>query len=492
MNRLYWVVIWLFIAACSTIGHCATGLGIDASQDRVAVRSGRQSLTVGLGDASLIFDCPAGKIELNPEIEYPDGGKLLAAEPAPKTYQGRDSVAALIVFPTTDGRKLRIHLDAYAGIDGVFVTSSLTASFSGNRDYFRWISKDAFDRVKMGNGSGVESTLPSESVLRCKDWAWFPLEDGGVSVYTNGVVGFVGKSPFIEALPRYRYLRSEETLDIGIGFTDANNYARAISAFNSARSRNIPALTRKKTVTKEYGTPAPKWLSIGPNMLRWGDEIEPGSVVLGVPAQQAAIDKVHDKTAKAIVRLNLTHLSNPHKQNEADPDGLLDIEKHPDWACIGTNGEIKKSAQGTLSCLHQPDLREALLTVVCNVMNLGADGLLLDGVVPIPDCSSPKFSRHEHPHSSVSNTNELDNLCGEIYKLVKSIGRDKVVLLNSGAVASLWPVCDGQSWDVLQFDEIERAYAAEEHSEALRRGKTLLALPLLKEPVAAEKEKTEN
>ncbi len=444
-------------------------------------------MTVGLGDASLKFDSPAGKIELSPEIEYPDGGRLLAPESAPKTYQGKDSVAALIVFPTTDGRQLRIHIDAYSGIDGVFVTSSLSASFSGNKDYFRWMSKGAFDRVRMANRPGAESTLPSESTLRCKDWAWFPLEDGGVSVFTNGVVGFVGKSPFIEALPRSRYLRNEETLDIGLGFTNANNYARATSAFNSARNRNIPALTRKKTVTEEYGTPAPKWLVTDPNILRWGDKIEPGSIVLGVPAEQAAIDKVHDENAKAIVRLDLTRLPDPQKQNEADPDGLLDIEKHPNWACIGADGEVKKSAQGTLGCLHQPDLRETLLTVVCNVMNLGADGLLLDGVVPIPDCNGPKFSKHDHPHSSVSNTNELDNLCGEIYKLVKSIGRDKVVLLNSGAVASLWPVCDGQFWDVLQLDEIERDYAAEEHSEALQRGKVLLALPLPRGLMAGEK-----
>lgn len=482
----------MFIAGFASVGHCATGLGLDASPDSVVVRSGDQSLTVELGDASLIFDCPAGKIELSPEIDFPDGGELSAAEIAPKTHQGKDSVAALILFPLTDGRKLTMHIDAYPGIDGVFATSSLTASFSGRRDYFRWKSKDTFNMVRTRDGSGAESTLPSETVLRCKDCAWFPLQHGGVSVFTNGVIGFDGKSPLVEALPRSRYLRGKETLDIGLGFADTNNYAKATAVFNSILSRSIPALKRTLVETKEYGTPAPKWLNTDPNVIRWGDEIEPNSIVLGVPTQQAAIDKVHDRNAKAIARLDLTHLSNPYKPDEADPDGLLNIEKHAEWACIGADGEVKRSAQGILNCLHQPDLREALLTVVCNVMNLGADGLLLDGIVPIPECNGPKFSKHEHSDSTVNNTHQLDNLCGEIYKLVKSIGRDKALLLNSGGVASLWPVCDGQSWDVLQFDEIERSYAEEEHHEALQQGKALLALPLPRELMAADKEKAEN
>lgn len=478
MYRLHFIALLLFVACFASVGHCATSPSLDESTDSVTVLSGDQSLTVRLDDASLIFDSPAGKIELIPEIESVEDAKLMRAQCPPKTYRGKTSVAALIVFPLTDGRALSIHIDGYQGTDAVFVTSSLTASFSGNRDYYRWKSSNTFDRVIPADKPGAGAKLPSDAPLRCKNWVLLPQSDSGTAVYTNGIVGFDDQSPYVEALPKYRYLRGEETLDIGIGFANARHYAEALAAFNSARNKSIPALKRDSATTQDYGAPAPRWLNSNRKIAQWNDDISADSIVVGVPAERSHIEKIRENGGKAIVRIDITHFANPYKQTDADPDGLLNMEKHPEWACIAKDGSRKTAGSQVVPCLHQPELREALLTVICNVMNLGADGVLLDGVFPIPECSGPEFDKHEHANSKAGNTDQLDNLCREIYKLVKSIGQDKVTLLNSGGIGSLWPFCDGQIWDESAFDATNRAYMAEENREALRRGKVMISLSL--------------
>lgn len=449
------------IIICASLSAClaADNISLEESSDRVVIRAGEQSLTVRLDEATLRFDCPQAELDITAQIDSADGFiKPLRPITPPKVYRGKDSVAALIWFEMPDGRKLRLHIDAYPGIEAVFVTSSITGSFSGKRDYFRWVvSGDCDDNWASGTKDSVY-----------KDWVLMPTDSSGIVIMTNGIVGCDKGSALIEALPKSRFLRGEESLDIGFGLAGVGDAAEAEALAKRARERSTPALKREHITTKDYGFAAPKWLRADTDCLEWDDQmkagdIPAGAVILRVPADMETIAKVRQAGSKAIVQIDPTHFADP-----------LDPNKHPDWALVDSQGNQNTSHL----CLHQPDIRQALLSMVCDVMNLGADGVLLENVLPVAECCGPKFEKHTHANCDLTNTGQLDNLCRETYKLIKSLGSDKVLILNSGIAPSLWSCCDGQIWDGFGSQEgPELQFIAEEHSQAIKRGKVAIAKP---------------
>lgn len=474
------------------------------SKEVMAIRSGRQKLTVRLADGVLQLETPYGNHDLTVNIASPKGWvhptQVIAP---PKTYRATDLVTAVVTFAVPDDRKMVLRISAYPGVAAVFVKSGVTGQFGAARDYYFWSWDGAVDSYFAPGKTGPEERKTSAATTRFDrgDWIFFPDMTGGLAVLTNGIVGYQPNQPFINALPRSRFLRPGETLDVGFGLAGVAGAADAAALSNAARAKYVATL-KPVSLTKQtridYGAPAPDWLR-NADMCRgwhgdWTDDmigmwVSMSSPAIDVPVQKSVIEKVHNAGARAIVRVDCTQLNSFGNQtpDEADSSGLLDLSKHPDWVCIDSQGNPSESGRGLLNtCLRQPDLRDAVLTYVCNIMNLGADGILLDAV-PISECYGPKFGKHTHPNPDASNNDEFENLSRQIFKLVKSLGDDKIVIQNSGIAPSRWSYCDAQMWEGFRFEGAsepvnewsELQYAAQEHADAVRHGKVPIVLPHL-------------
>ena len=506
-----------FVALAAASAPAAPTL--DATSDSVTISSGTQTLTVHLADGTLRLDTPYGSYDLTVNINSRSGwvhpGR--AAVP-PKLYRGKDSVAALITFPVPDDRTMTLHIDAYPGIDAVFAKSGVTGLFGSRHDYYFWSWNQKTDNCTLEGANGPE-TIKVESKqtrLPYSDWVYLPDKTGGLAVMTSGIVGLMPGRPFINALPRWRFLRPGETLDIGFGLAGAADASEAAALSKLARAKAIPALKRfsaAKQANVDYGLPAPDWLRNADMFNGWygkwtadmiNDWMKCFSLIVGVPASKSTIEKAHEAGLRVIVYVNYMELQNSEVQmaakgrlyrqpDEATPADLLDLAKHPDWTCIDSEGNPRRSDWGIsqdiaglfATCFHQADLRQNALTHVCNIMNLGADGVFIDNAVPVRECYGPKFGKHVHPDAAETNTDAYELLQREIYKLVKTFGSDKIVMQNSGIAPSHWAYCDAQMWEGFAFDSKhgepvndwpELDYAAQEHAEAVRRGKVPVIL----------------
>ncbi len=509
----------LFLIAALTALAISTHAAptLDATPDAVTIRSGTQTLTVHLADGTLRVDTPYGSYDLTASINSHSGWVHPGqASAPPKTYTGPASVAALITFPVPGDRTMTLHIDAYPGIDAVFAKSGVTGQFGASRDYCFWSWKQKLDGCTLANGP--ETIAPDAKLTRFPacDWAYLPGETGGLAVMTSGIVGAMPGEPFINALPRWRFLRPGETLDIGFGLAGVADATEAAALSKLARAKAIPTLKRFSAVKEakiDYGSPAPDWLRNADMFNGWYREWTDGMIsdwmkgfplIVGVPASKSMIEKAHEAGLRVIVRVNYMELQNSEvhiaskgslyrQPDEATPADLLDLAEHPEWTCIDSDGNPRRSNWGISqdipglfsTCFHQADLRQNALTQVCNIMNLGADGVFIDNAVPVYECFGAKLGKHEHPDAADTNTEAYELLQREIYKLVKTFGPDKIVMQNSGIASSHWAYCDAQMWEGFRFDANhadpvddwpDLQYAAEEHAEAVRHGKVPVVL----------------
>lgn len=418
---------------------------LDATDEAITVSSGEQRLTVRLADASLRFESPCGAGDMTATIDSPTGlVHPSRAEATPKLYRGSDCVAALITFSVSNDRKLTLHVDAYPGIEAVFVKSSLTGLCAGAPDCYSWSWSEGID-------------LRAAS----SDWIFLPGSAGGIAVLTSGTVSCASGKPLVNALPKSRFLRPGETLDIGFGLAAVKDADAASVLSKAARAKAVRALKQPEQVKIDYGKPAPAWLREAELIQRGSDARTAGSLlIVDGPASQSVIQNAHDAGMKVIVSANLTELP------------ISDADAHPNWVCVDADGNPAGSlrTKDGLACFHLLDLRDAALARVCDIMNIGADGVLLDRATPSPECHGPKFEKHTHPDPDKTNNDMFEELAREIYALVKTFGQDKVVIQNSGILPARWSYCDAQARE-MAGDWPEPRYAAEEHAGAVRAGK---------------------
>lgn len=489
------------------------------SKDVMAIRSGRQKLTVRLADGVLQLETPYGNRELTVNIESSKGfvrpTRVIAA---PKAYRASDLVTAVVTLAVPDDRKMVLRISAYPGVPAVFVKSGVTGQFGGTRDYYFWSWDGAVDSYSAPGKTGPEEKKTSPGVTRFDrtDWVYFPGNTGGLAVLTNGIVGYRPNQPFINALPRSRFLRPGETLDVGFGLAGVASAADAAALSKTARARSVATLkpvSLTKQTRVDYGKPAPDWLRNSALCDGWysglGDEMIGGwmkdfVLVVGIPADKALIARAHEAGLRVIVSVNYAELHNSEVQmqakgkvyrdpDEATPADLLDLAKHPAWTCIDSEGNDCRSIRGISqdvpglfsTCFHQADLRHNALTQALNIMNLGADGVLVDSAGPPSECYGPKSGKHTHDDPYETNTGAAEELEKELYKLVKGFGEDKVVIHSSGILPSHWAYSDAQMWDGVRPEDkspeqannwAEFRYQAEEHADAVRHGKVPVIL----------------
>ncbi len=444
VHRTALMTLLLTLAVAASARAVTIVPSLDTTSDSVIISVSSQILAVRLADGSLKLDTPYASRELFAYINSPSGWVHPGQSSIPpKLHRGKDSVAALITFGVPGERKMTLHVDAYPGVDAVFVTSGLTGQFNASRDcyFWSWKQSDTYEITRLPNNDDV----------------FVPNESGGLLVMTSGTFSNTSDEAHINALPKSRFLRPDETLDIGFGLAGAADASQAAALSKLSHTKPIAALKRfyiTKNAKIDYGAPAPDWLR---NIDAFIGNTS-GLLIVDAPASTSIIKNAHDSGSRVIVRVN-------YMQN-------IDLAQHPDWACVDFDGRATD-----LPCLHNYDLRQSVLTDVCNIMNLGADGVFIDGASPIRDCFGATLCKHSHTDAAKTNTEAYELLQREIYKLVKTFGDDKIVMRDSGIAPLHWSYCDAQVWDCADFsDWAELQYAVKEHAEAVRRGKAPVIL----------------
>jgi len=113
---------------------------------------------------------------------------------------------------------------------------------------------------------------------------------------------------------------------------------------------------------------------------------------------------------------------------------------HPEWMLMTEQGytfsPFGPDYQGGRirePCLNCPGVLEASVAAVKAIMEMGAGGIFVDNVHPSLNCYGDQFGRHKHRWPDRTNLEAYCTLLREVRKAVKSFGRDKIVMLNSGA-----------------------------------------------------------
>ncbi len=485
------------------------------SKDVMAIRNGQQKITVRLSDALVSLETPYGKRGLEVSIWSPsDWVRPTGVIEAPKTYRSKDLVTAVVTLAVPDDRRMVLRISAYPGVPGVFVKSGVSGLYGGYSDYYFWSWDGPVQSycVPGSNGAEEKAAPAGDRCFDRSDWFLLPQESGGLVVLTNGIVGCREGKPFIQALPRWRFLRPNETLDVCFGLAGVANAADAAAVSKAARDSSIDILKPAVPATNasiDYGTPAPEWLrsagvsggwygKLTEDTVGWHTQHSP--IAVRVPADKEVIAKAHEAGVRAIVHVNYSELCNsevqkelgrqPSRTDEATPAGLLDLAEHPEWTCIASDGTERQCAHAvgvSSTCFHQAELRNNALTQVLNIMNLGADGIWIDRAGPPLECYGPRFDKHKHEGPYDTNTAASEALYSQIYKLVKSFGEDKIVIHSSGILPSHWAYCDAQVCEGLPFHPVSddgpigewaelQCFAAEREA-AIRAGKVAMIVP---------------
>jgi hypothetical protein len=529
--RVICVLAMVVAIASAMPAHGSVGPTVSATADSVVVTSGDQALTIRLADGGLELKSPYRAYRFSASVLCGDGW----AHPtrplsAPAIDKRRDGVHVEIAYPVTGDRRLTIEADAYNGIPAVFVTSRLEETAGTRAEYYFWGWEGTFRHYYVSSPNGPvrkEVDLASkDSRLGYNDWFFLPADSGGLALFSKGDVGRgAGENgqPFLWAMIRSRALGLGECMEAGFGLAGVKDQDEAYRLWKLIAKRRVPALQRVPDVSRmaklDYGKPAPEWLRDAEtyngfykdpsdwNRKNISELLRRVPLVVGVPHDKSVIDLCHRAGIRVLPYVNYMELLNTKIEMEARgrlyqewttsvKHDALDLVNHPDWIAIDSKGNQTKSIWGSgnghpglfYTCFHQQALHKTALDQVRALMEMGADGVFIDNAGPVQDCFGDELGKHAHPDPSKTNTQMYEQLQKEIYALVKSFGEDRIVMHNSGIIASHWPYCDTQMWESAIYgrgvrepmDTWEEArYRGEEIAEARRHGKVPVIIAYL-------------
>lgn len=214
--------------------------------------------------------------------------------------------------------------------------------------------------------------------------------------------------------------------------------------------------------TIDYGQPAPEWFRkaeaynlFNARHQRWiEDQGIRFQVLTHVPVEREFLEKYHAFGTRLMPYVNF--------MEHRDPKG-----EHPEWNLVKDDGSLSRS--GWALAHHIPDLHDMCLNSesmhahaldkVTEIMAMGYDGVFVDNVCPVPECHGGRLGKHAHSWKDKSNNECYYELVGKIYRLVKSYGSERAVMLNSLVNDELWKYCDAQMDENIVFsgDSPERA-----------------------------------
>ncbi len=270
-------------------------------------------------------------------------------------------------------------------------------------------------------------------------------------------------------------------------------------------------------IMSEYSKNAPKWLYEGEVYGLWysdlatPEQIEPYKVFSfidwGQPASNLKwVEEFHKLNIQSIAYVSFYKAPDiPQVEDRRRWEGgspgveeckknpfwrAVDLSKHPEWTLIAEDGSLKRPFNKPdyppgwyQVCTNVKGYSEAVLEGVKGIMDMGFDGLFIDNVHP-ENCSGPEHHKHEHVCPVKGNPETYKMLLAQVYQLVKSYGKGKVCVLNSGGVRKEYgQYGDALMWESYIFGGAIRRHdwarvrqAADEWKDYIDGGKAILAL----------------
>lgn len=277
----------------------------------------------------------------------------------------------------------------------------------------------------------------------------------------------------------------------------------------------------------EYGKPAPKWLQEASIFNGWHElwdeaalkRVKGMSLIITSKHTRDIVEKLHAQGVHVAFHVcffslqNAAMLAQAIEQRRARGEygqevwfslinspiagKTLDIGQHPEFIWVGPEGYPRKEKElvpgedeeigARVGCPNTPGFREASLAGVKAVMELDPDGIFIDcaGDWEVRKrCWGKDLNIHQHVHPELNNVQAWLLLLKEIYGLVKSYGKDKVVILNSSLKPDYLRSADAtmlesyivsssryrwQSWEEIRN-------LVKETDPAIKAGKAILAL----------------
>ncbi len=173
-----------------------------------------------------------------------------------------------------------------------------------------------------------------------------------------------------------------------------------------------------------------------------GSTIKGVSLISHVPHSKAAYKQAHEQGFRVVPYVHFMCIHN----NFADQDAFLfqhpeiiikDIDGH--WVHTPMDGSDR--LHRFLTCANSPGYWKLSRAYVKKMMDWGADGVFIDNVGRRKACFAPRFNRrnpefepyvHEHLFPDATHDYAFDRFLQAIRLLVKSYGKEKIVILNSG------------------------------------------------------------
>lgn len=498
---------------------------VDIQKDCVKVINADQIIAASLSDATLKLNTPYGDYRFKVNIAQDNAWTLPSpAKSKPVVKHTANSVSVYINYPVPSGRQFNLTLSAYKGIPGVFVVSKLKVLGSDRSEYYFWEWTDSADSYFVPTSNGTE-----KKSINTKDWVRFgfypwvflPNNQGGLAVLTNGTVGhstLKDKTAFLHSLPRQQAVGSGESVAVGFGLAGVKSADQAASFKSAATRAKISALQQSKLPVRKvnYGEPAPEWLrrletynGLYQPIKEWtsqvtNEKLKYFKLIVGSPQPgKDAIEKCHKEGVKVIAYVAFTPFLDTELEVRGggrvyeewlnDPDHeSRDLKAHHDWYCYNSKGDIQKDPWGmannhngqVATCMHQSALQDVCVREVKLLMEMGYDGIFVDLAWPTFECYGDKFGKHKH-FAGKTNNDMYQELLKKVYKQVKSFGKDKIVMQNSGVMPGQWAYCDAQMWESCitgsgtseKMNEwIELKSLGEAYSDAVRHGKVPVIL----------------
>ncbi|BDI33588.1 hypothetical protein CCAX7_56390 [Capsulimonas corticalis] len=503
--------------------------------------------TVSLSNARIELKTPGKTYHLKTSI-IQDGAWVEPTAPAgaPAVHQDDKGTNVEIVYPVTGNRQFILDVSAYKDLPGIYLVSKLKSLGALHSDYFfwSWEGNGKTPEVPGAVGPVARETDPATyDRIGAYDWVYLPEDTGGLALFSKQTVGFgpsTDHMAFLNAIPNNQLIGGGSSLNMGMGLVSVQTPQEAADLLRKLRARKIPALNvgvdMPSLSAVNYGRPAPKWArgidkyncwpfaSCAPK--QWGDaEIKEWfadfPLVSHIPNDPAIIARLHKARRHAIMYINFMEMLDSVAQKAVGPKGEayfkgnweqivdhenMDLSKHPNWIAYDKEGKARQSVWGAQAnvpglyntCLHQADLQDAAIAQLKKVMALGVDGIFIDNAGPIQECYGDQFGKHTHSDGK-TNTEMYNLLMQRVYKVVKSYGDDKIVILNSGITPDQWAYSDVQMWESCLYGSgvvapttewPDAKYMGELQADAERHGKVPVILSyFLDQPAAVRSDR---
>lgn len=174
-----------------------------------------------------------------------------------------------------------------------------------------------------------------------------------------------------------------------------------------------------------------------------GTSVKGVSLISHVPVSETAFRQAHEQGFRVIPYVHFTDIHSFYADQGVflfqHPEILLK-DAEGKWVHIPMDGTDR--VYRLLVCTNNPGYCELSLAYIKKIMDWGADGLFIDNTNKRRECFAHKFTKtinpefgpyvHEHIYPDATHNYAFGRFLQSVRALVKSYGKDKIVVLNSG------------------------------------------------------------